>query len=199
MKDSGPALASPLFVLGSIYGGLASPTEAAAISVIYSLFLSVFIYKSIKPNEIMGVIMEGVSNYAALLFIIASAVGFARVLNLLRVPQVVEGLLLGFISSKAVLILLIVTVLLIVGCFIDTIPAIMIFTPIFLPLTAEFDIDPIHLGIVMPPMGINLFVASNLTGVPIVEIAKKAIPMFFMFLVALLLIAYIPGISLLLI
>ena len=164
-------MASPLFVLGSIYGCLSFLTEPAAISVIYSLFLSVFIYKSIKPNEIMGVIMEGVSNYAALLFIIASAVGFARVLNLLRVPQVVEGLLLGFISSKAVLILLIVTVLLIVGCFIDTIPAIMIFTPIFLPLTAEFDIDPIHLGIVMvvtlaigfvtPPMGINLFIASN--------------------------------------
>lgn len=183
--------------------------EGFLLSMIYSLFLSVFIYKSIKPNEIVGVIMEGVSNYAALLFIIASAVGFARVLNLLRVPQVVEGLLLGFISSKAVLILLIVTVLLIAGCFIDTIPAIMIFTPIFLPLTAEFDIDPIHLGIVMvvtlaigfvtPPMGINLFVASNLTGVPIVEIAKKAIPMIFMFLVALLLIAYIPGISLLLI
>lgn len=208
LKDSGPALLSPLFVLGSIYGGLASPTEAAAISVIYSLFLSVFIYKSIKPKEIFTVIMEGVSNYAALLFIIASAVGFARVLNLLRVPQVVEDFLLGFISSKVVLILLILVVLLIAGCFIDTIPAIMIFTPIFLPLTSQFNINPIHLGITMvvalaigfvtPPMGINLFVASNLTGVPIVEIAKKAAPMILVFLIALLLIAYIPGISLLL-
>lgn len=208
LKDSGPALFSPLFVLGSIYGGLASPTEAAAISVVYSLLLSVFVYKSIKPREIFRVILDGVSNYGALLFIIASAVGFARVLNLLRVPQVVEELLLSFISTKVVLILLILVVLLIAGCFIDTIPAIMIFTPIFLPLTNQFGIDPIHLGITMvvalaigfvtPPMGINLFVASNLTGVPIVDIAKKAIPMVLVFFAALLLIAYIPGISLLL-
>lgn len=209
LKDSGPALLSPLFVLGSIYGGFASPTEAAAVSVVYSLLLSVFFYKSIRPREILGVIAEGVANYAALLFIIASAVGFARVLNMLRVPQIVENALVEVISSKAVLLLLIIGVLLVAGCFIDTIPAIMIFTPIFLPLINQFHVDPVHFGITMvvalaigfvtPPMGINLFVASNLTGVPIVEIAKKAIPMILVFFAALLLIAFIPQISLLLV
>lgn len=209
LKDSGPALLSPLFVLGSIYGGLASPTEAAAISVVYSLLLSVFLYKSIKPREIFKVIGDGVHNYAALLFIIAAAVGFARVLNMLRVPQVVEQALLGVVSSKVGLLLIVIGILLLVGCFIDTIPAIMIFTPIFLPLVTQFGVDPVHFGIIMtvalaigfvtPPMGINLFVASNLTGVPIVEIAKRAIPMVLMFLLALLLITFIPGISMLLV
>ena len=95
-------------------------------------------------------------------------------------------------DSKIALLLIVVVILLIAGCFIDTIPAIMIFTPIFLPLTQRFGVDPIHFGIVMtvalaigfvtPPMGINLFVASNLTGLPIVQIAKRAIPMIIMFL-----------------
>lgn len=205
LKDSLPALLSPLFVLGSIYGGLCSPTEAAAVSVVYSLFLSLFIYKSIKIKEVFKVILEGVHNYAALLFIIASAVGFARVMNLLRIPVTIEEMMLGIVSSYTVFLLVVVTILLVAGCFIDTIPAIMIFTPIFLPLVKEFHIDTIHFGIVMtvalaigfvtPPMGINLFVASNLTGVPIVDIAKKAVPMILVFFVALLLITFIPQIS----
>ena len=209
LKDSGPALLSPLFVLGSIYMGLASPTEAAAISVVYSLLLSVFFYKSIRPKEILSVISEGVSNYASLLFIIAAAVGFARVLNLLRVPVVVEEAMLSVVSSKTVFLLIVILILLIAGCFIDTIPAIMIFTPIFMPLIKLFEIDLVHFGILMtvalaigfvtPPMGINLFVASNLTKIPLVEIAKKAMPMVVMFFVALLLITFIPGISLLLV
>ncbi len=208
LKDSGPALLSPIFVLGSIYGGLASPTEAAAISVVYSLLLSVFIYKSIKVNEIFKVIADGVHNYAALLFIIATAVGFARVLNLLGVPGVVEDAMLSVVSSKEVFMLVVIGILLIAGCFIDTIPAIMIFTPIFLPLIKKFGVDPIHFGVILivslaigyvtPPMGINLFVASNLTGVPIVDIARRAMPMVIMFFVALLLITFIPEISLLL-
>lgn len=209
LKDSGPALLSPLFVLGSIYMGLASPTEAAAISVVYSLLLSVFLYKSIQPKEILSVISEGVSNYASLLFIIAAAVGFARVLNLLRVPVVVEEAMLSVVSSKTVFLLIVILILLIAGCFIDTIPAIMIFTPIFMPLIKLFEIDLVHFGILMtvalaigfvtPPMGINLFVASNLTKIPLVEIAKKAMPMVLMFFIALLLITFIPGISLLLV
>ncbi|MEG1857676.1 MAG: TRAP transporter large permease [Pseudoflavonifractor sp.] len=208
LKESGLALLSPIIVLGSIYGSLASPTEAAALSVIYSLVLSVFVYKSIKPKEIVGVIRDGMHNYASILFIIAAAVGFARVLNLLRVPEIVETVVLSFISTKTSLLLLIILVLLVAGCFIDTIPAIMIFTPIFLPLIKTFGVDPVHFGIIMtvslaigfvtPPMGINLFVASGLTGVPIVKIAKKAVPMIIMFLVALLLITFIPGISMLL-
>lgn len=208
LKDSGLALLSPIIVLGSIYGGLASPTEAAALSVLYSLLLSVCVYKSIKPREILSVIQEGMHNYASILFIIAAAVGFARVLNLLRVPELVEAAALGFITSKVTLLLLIIFILLIAGCFIDTIPAIMIFTPIFMPLTKTFGVDPVHFGIVMtvalaigfvtPPMGINLFVASGMTGVPIVLIAKKAVPMVLMFFAALLLITFIPGISLLL-
>ena len=209
LNDSGPALLSPLFVLGSIYGGLASPTEAAAISVVYSLLLSVFVYKTIRPRDIFKVIGEGVQNYAALLFIISAAVGFARVLNMLRVPQVVESAIVGVVDSKIALLLIVVVILLIAGCFIDTIPAIMIFTPIFLPLTQRFGVDPIHFGIVMtvalaigfvtPPMGINLFVASNLTGLPIVQIAKRAIPMIIMFFIALLIIAFVPQLSLLLV
>ena len=209
LKDSGPALFSPIFVLGSIYGGLASPTEAAAISVAYSLILGLFVYRNIKFSEIFKVITEGVHNYAALLFIIAAAVGFARVLNLLHIPSVIEEMMLGVVSSYIVFLLIVILILLIAGCFIDTIPAIMIFTPIFLPLVKEFGIDPIHFGILMtvalaigfvtPPMGTNLFVASSLTGLPLLDIAKKATPMIIVFFIALLIITFVPEISLILI
>jgi len=209
LKISFPALLSPVIVLGSIYGGVASPTEAACVSVFYSIVVSVFVYKNIKIREIPGILCSGVRNCAPILFIISCAVGFSRVLTLMHVPATVEQWMLSTFSSKIVILLVIIFVLLIVGMFMDTLPAILIFAPVIYPIATAIGMNPIHLGIVMvvnlaigqvtPPMGTNLFVISALTKVPVLDIAKRAIPFILAFLFALLLITFIPEISLLLV
>lgn len=207
-SESFGALLTPVIILGSIYGGLASPTEAAVISVIYSILISFFLYKSITLNDLLDVFKESVGTYATILFIIAAATGFARVLTFLKVPEVISTAITGSISSKVVLLLAINVLLLFVGMVMDTTPAILILTPILLPLVNQYGVDTIHFGILMvvnlaigfvtPPMGVNLFVASSLTGIPLVEIGRKAIPFVIAFIFALLLITFIPQISLIL-
>lgn len=203
------ALFTPVVILGSIYGGLASPTEAAAMSVFYALFVSLCIYKTLEVKNIPGLLVSAVRTYAPLLFIISAAVAFARVLNMMRAPQIISAEVLSLATSKIGVLIIINVMLLIIGMFMDTIPSIMIFTPIFLPIISKLQIDPIHFGIIMvvnlaigfvtPPMGINLFVASSLTKIPVISIAKKAIPFIGAFLIALVLITFIPKISLLLV
>lgn len=209
LKISFPALLSPVIVLGSIYGGVASPTEAACVSVFYSVIVSVFVYKNVKISDLPRLLCGGVKNCAPILFIISCAVGFSRVLTLMRVPSIVEDWMLATFSSKIVIFLVINFVLLIVGMFMDTLPAILIFAPVIYPIATSLGMDPIHLGIVMvvnlaigqvtPPMGTNLFVVSALTKVPVFSIARKAIPFMIAFFIALMLITFIPGISLFLV
>lgn len=204
-----PALLSPVIVLGSIYGGIASPTEAACVSVFYSIIVSVFIYKNVKIQDLPALLCSGVRNCAPILFIISCAVGFSRVLTLMHVPSIVESWMLSTFSSKVAILLVINFVLLIVGMFMDTLPAILIFAPVIYPIATAVGMDPIHLGIVIvvnlaigqvtPPMGTNLFVVSALTKVPVLNIAKKAIPFIAAFFIALMFITFIPEISLLLV
>lgn len=199
------ALLSPVIILGCIYSGVASPTEAAVISVFYSLIVSIFVYKTLKFKDIWRICVEAVHTYGPILFILAAAVAFSRVLTLMQVPQTVSSWILGHFTNKIVLLLVINVFLLIVGMVMDTTPAILILTPILLPIVTSVGMNPIHFGIMMvvnlaigfvtPPIGVNLFVASSLTKVPVMDIAKKALPMILLFLVALLLITYIPGIS----
>jgi C4-dicarboxylate transporter DctM subunit len=206
LKESFWALISPIIVLGCIYSGIASPTEAAVISVFYALIISIFVYKTIKPREIWGIFTEAMKTYAPILFILAASTAFSRVLTLMQVPQTVSEWILGAVSNEVVLLLIINVFLLIVGMVMDTTPAILILTPILMPIIESVGMDPVHFGVMMivnlaigfvtPPIGVNLFVASSLTGVPVMEIAKKAMPMIGFFLLALLLIAFIPQISL---
>ena len=206
LKDSIWALISPVIVLGCIYAGIASPTEAAVISVFYALFVSLFIYKSIKVKEIWGIMVEAMKTYAPILFILATSTAFSRVLTLMQVPQTVSAWILAHFSNEIVLLIIINIFLLIVGMVMDTTPAILILSPILLPIVQSIGMDPIHFGVVMivnlaigfvtPPIGVNLFVASSLTDVPVMHIAKKAMPMIGYFLLALLLLTFIPAISL---
>ncbi len=146
--------------------------------------------------------------YAPLLFILAASIAFSRVLTLMQVPQAVSEWILTHFSNPIVILIVINIFLLIVGMAMDTTPAILILSPILLPIVTEIGMDPIHFGVMMvvnlaigfvtPPIGVNLFVASSLTEIPIMEIAKKAFPMIVFFLIALLLITFIPGISLVL-
>lgn len=208
LKDSFWALLTPVIILGCIYSGVASPTEAAVISVAYALIVSIFIYKTLKINEIWGIFVEAVRTYAPILFILAAAVALSRTLTLLQIPQMISSWILTSFHSKIVILLIINVFLLLVGMVMDTTPAILIITPIMMPIVTGLGISPIHFGIMMvanlaigfvtPPMGVNLFVASTLSELPVVQIAKKAIPMVLMFLVALLIITFVPQISLLL-
>lgn len=208
LKESFFALLSPIIILGCIYSGVASPTEAAVISVFYAVILSVFIYKSIEIKDIFDVCVETIRTFAPILFILATSVAFSRVLTLMQVPQIVSEWILNSFSNKVVILLVINLVLLVVGMVMDTTPAILILTPILLPIATAIGVNPVQFGVIMivnlaigfitPPIGINLFVASSLTDVPVMDIAKKSIPMIICFLIALLLFTFIPSISLML-
>ena len=209
LKESFWALLSPVIILGCIYSGIASPTEAAVISVFYALIVSLFIYKTMTFKDIWPALVEGVRTYAPIMFILAASIAFSRVLTLMQIPQMVSTWILTHFTNKTVLLLVINVFLLIVGMVMDTTPAILILTPILLPIVTAVGMNPIHFGIMMvvnlaigfvtPPIGVNLFVASSLTDIPIMRISKHAMPMIGYFLVALLLITFIPAISLALI
>lgn len=202
------ALLSPVIILGCIYTGIASPTEAAVISVFYALIVSLFIYKSLKLRDVWTIFAEAVHTYGPILFILAASTAFSRVLTLMQVPQVVSAWILAHFTNKIVLLLVINVFLLIVGMVMDTTPAILILTPILLPIVTVVGMNPVHfavmmvvnlaIGFVTPPIGVNLFVASSLSGVPVMDIAKKSAPLIIIFMIALLLITFIPGISLVL-
>lgn len=209
LKESFFALLSPIIILGCIYSGVASPTEAAVISVFYALIVSLFVYKSIHIRDVWAIAVEAIRTFTPILFILASSTAFSRILTLMQVPQTVSSFILDNFSNPVVILLVINIFLLIVGMVMDTTPAILILTPILLPIVTAIGVDPIHFGVIMvvnlaigfvtPPIGVNLFVASSLTDVPVMEIARKAMPMIIFFLLALLLITFIPEISLLLV
>ena len=206
LKDSIWALLTPVIILGCIYSGIASPTEAAVISVFYALFISLFVYKSLQFKDLKEILVTTCKTYAPLLFILAASVAFSRVLTLMQLPQSISTLILGNFSSKVAILLVVNVILLLTGMVMDTSPAILIVTPILLPIMKTIGVDPIHFGIIMvvnlaigfvtPPIGVNLFVASSLSGIPVIQIAKKALPFIVYFLLALLLITFIPALSL---
>ena len=206
--DSFWAILSPVIILGSIYSGVASPTEAAVISVFYSLIVSLFIYKTIRIGELWQFLGEAMRTYAPILFILTASMAFSRVITLMQVPQLVSDLILSNFTNEIVLLLVINLFLLLVGMVMDTTPAILILTPILLPIATAIGLNPIHFGVMMvvnlaigfvtPPIGVNLFVASSLTKIPVVQIARKAAGMIVLFLLALLLLTFVPSLSLLL-
>lgn len=206
LKESFFAILSPIIILGCIYSGVASPTEAAVISVFYALFISLVVYRSIHVKDLWGILLESIRTFTPILFILATSTAFSRILTLMQVPQTVSEFISNNFHSPVVILLVINLFLLIVGMVMDTTPAILILTPILLPIVENLGMDPIQFGVIMvvnlaigfvtPPIGVNLFVASSLTDIPVMTIAKKAMPMIVYFLVALLLITFIPAISL---
>jgi C4-dicarboxylate transporter DctM subunit len=206
LKESFWALLTPVIILGCVYSGICSPTEAAVISVIYGLFVCIVIYKTIKIKDIGKVFIAGAKTYVNILFVIAAATAFARAMTLLRYPQTISKAVLAITDNKYIILLLMNLIMLVCGMIIDNIPNIMILTPILLPIAKAVGIDPTHFGIVMtvnlavgmvtPPMGINLFVASGMTKIPMLKLAKACIPFLIAFLVCLLLITFVEPLSL---
>ncbi|MDO4328555.1 MAG: TRAP transporter large permease [Lachnospiraceae bacterium] len=203
------ALMSPVIILGGIYSGIVTPTEAAVLSVVYSLIISLFVYRTLDIKSLVPVFVEAVKTYAPVVFIVSAASGFGRVLAILQAPQMVAAWVGSLGLNKITLLLMVNLLLLFVGMIMDTGPAILILTPILLPIVQAVGVNPMHFGILMvvnlaigfvtPPVGVNLYVASTLTKIPPMSIAKKAMPAIGVFFLALLLITFIPGISLLLV
>lgn len=206
IKDSFWALLSPLIILGGIYSGYFTPTEAACMSVFYSMIVSLFIYKTIKFRNIWDMVIGSVRGYAPLIFILASATAFGRVLALLRAPQIISIMFSETFSSPIPFLFVIVLFFFLLGMLMDTGPAIVIMAPILVPTLNAFNISVIHFGVIMvcclaiglvtPPFGLNLFVAAPLIDTPVMKVGKKAIPLIIAYAIALLLITFVPAISL---
>ena len=200
------ALLTPVIILGGIYSGIVTPTEAATISVVYALIVSLFIYKTMSFQDLLPITSSTILSCAPVMLIVAAATCFGRILTMINVPQMIASGLLDSFTSKVALLLAINVFLLFVGMVMETLAAILILTPIFLPVVTAIGMDPIHFGVMMvvnlaigfvtPPVGVNLYTASNMTGVPVMRVARHAIPYICMFLIALLLITFVEPISL---
>lgn len=201
-----PALLLPFIVLGGIYGGVFTPTEAAAVAVVYGILVSVFLYKEVKISELPYIGFNAVMLSAAVLIIIGVSSGFGHILTIAQVPNTISDWILG-ISSNVILVLLLINLLLLfVGTFMETNAAIIILVPILLPVVMELGVDPLHFGIIMiinlaigfitPPVGANLFMASQVSQIKFDELVRAIIPWILVMIVVLLVITFIPSISL---
>ncbi len=209
-KDAFWGLMMPVIILGGIYGGIFTPTEAAAVSAVYGLFVGVFVYKEVKLKELYEIFIDSASTTATVMFITIGASLFAYVLTRARLDVAISQALVGVTGGSAIIFFLIVNViLLIAGCFLDSTSALYIFTPLFVPVALELGIDLVHLGAVMilnlaiglatPPVGVNLYVACGIGNVKIKDISVAVLPLIIASLIVLLLVTYIPQISLLLV
>ena len=207
--DSLPALLCPIIILGGIYTGWFTPTEAACISVFYAILVSLFVYKSIKIKDLIPFLCSSVKTYGGLAFVLAFATAFGRVLSLTRATKIVEDFIVGNFSSKFAVMTALVIIFLILGMVMDTGPAIIILAPVLLPAVQALGVNDVHFGVVLvcclsiglatPPFGLDLFVAGNLAEEPPMSVAKKAIPFMVAFLIALFLITYVEPVSTLLV
>jgi len=199
-------IAMPVIVLGGIYSGIFTPTEAAAVSVVYALLVETFIYRDMTFSKLNEVLKESVILSSALLFIIACAMTFIWLLTREKLPVEAADFITAHIQNKYVFLLAINIFLLLVGCVMDIVSAIIVISPILMVALQKFDIDLIHYGIIMIvnvefgfltfPFGLNLFVAMGITGKSLTRIGRAVLPFLIMMLLGLLLITYLPGISL---
>ena len=205
-KDAFWGLLMPVIILGGIYGGIFTPTEAAAVAVVYGLIVGLFLYKTIKIKDLYALIIDSASTTATVMFITASASLFAYVLTRARLDVAISSGLINLSGGSTFVFFLIVNViLLIAGCFLDSTSALYIFTPLFVPVAQALGIDTIHLGVVMivnlaiglftPPVGVNLYVACGVAKVNLKHISRSVIPLLIAAILVLLLITYIPSLS----
>jgi tripartite ATP-independent transporter DctM subunit len=196
-----------VIVLGGILKGIFTATEAAAIAVVYAFILAVVIYKEVKIKEIPEIMLQCGITTAVVMLLIATSAGMSWIMTYQNIPQDVSAALLSISDNKIVIFLIINILLLFVGTFMDMTPAVLIFTPIFLPVAQQLGVHPVHFGMIMianlciglctPPVGTCLFVGCGVGKTTIVKVTRPLIPFFAAMIVALMLVTYIPQISLL--
>jgi len=205
-KEAGWALGIPVLILGGIYGGFFTPTEAAAVASVYAIFVSLFIYKDLRLKGLWDETYESAIGTAQVMILLAAASVFSWLLTRQQVPQAMTEALMAISNSKFAILLMINVLLLITGMFIDPASSTTILAPLLLPLALSYGIDPVHLGIIMvvngaigmytPPFGLNLFVATGISTVSISRIIQGVIPFIILSLITMALVTYLPIISL---
>ncbi|MDX9795885.1 MAG: TRAP transporter large permease subunit [Arcobacteraceae bacterium] len=205
-KNAFWALLIIVIVIGGIYGGIFTPTEAGAFSVMYAFFVSFFIYKDTKYKDLFKIILDSAQTSSMIFFIIANAMLFAHFLTDEQIPQHITEMIIEANMGPLMFLLIVNILLLLMGQFMEPSSVVMITVPLLLPIGVALGIDPIHLGVIMvvnmeigmitPPVGLNLFVASGITGLSLKQVIVASLPMTTVLLIGLLLVTYIPAISL---
>ena len=204
-KESILAILSPVIILGSIYAGICSPTEAAVSGVVYSYIVGAFVYKELKWKHISQSMIDAALISGSTLFMVGITTSLGRVLTLKAIPDHFSAILTSVSASPVVILMMISALLLIVGCFMDNISATIILAPILLPTAEQCGLTPVQFGIVMtmllaigfitPPYGINLFVSNQISGVPLMKIARCAVPLMIAMFLATVLTMFIPSLT----
>jgi tripartite ATP-independent transporter DctM subunit len=203
--DAIPSLMLIVIVIGGIIAGIFTATEASAVAVLYSLLLSVVFYREVKLSELPGILLKTVETTAIVMLLIGTSMAMSWILSYENIPQNISATLIGLTDSKIIILLLINLLLLVVGTFMDMTPAVLIFTPIFLPVVVQLGITPLHFGIMMvlnlciglctPPVGSVLFVGCGIGEVSIARLVRPLLPFYLAMIAALLLVTYVPAIS----
>jgi C4-dicarboxylate transporter, DctM subunit len=193
-------------IMGGIYGGVFTPTEAAAVSAVYALFVAVFIYRDLGFKDLPEVFLESSKTTVMLMFIVANALLFAHVLTTERIPQTIAEHILEVGMSPWMFLIVVNVLLLVAGAFMEPTGVILILAPILFPIASQLGIDPIHLGVIMvvnmeigmvtPPVGLNLFVTAGVTKMTLMQVTRAALPWLSVLMVFLALVTYIPSITL---
>ena len=203
--DAIPSLFLIVIIIGGILSGYFTPTEASGVAVAYAFFLSVVVYKSIKLDQIAGILREAAVMTAIVMLIIGASSVLSFVMSFTGLPQAISNLVLGISDNKIVILLIINILLLIVGTFMDMAPALLIFTPIVMPIVTSFGMSPIQFGVMMvmnlsvgtitPPVGNVLFIGCSVAKLQVEDVMKKLIPYFVVIFTALMLVTYVPALS----
>lgn len=200
------ALLMPLIILGGIYGGIFTPTEAAVVSAVYGLVIGIFVYGELKLKDLPDIFVKSAVTSAMVMYVIATASAFSWIMSNQQIPMRIANFIIDIAPNSFVLFLFLNILLLLTGCFIELNAAIVILAPLMMPIMLKMGIDPIHfgaimvtnlcLGLVTPPLGVNLYVACGISNLKIEDVSKALIPFLGAAIIALLLITYIPVISL---
>ncbi len=203
--DAFPSLLLLVVVIGGIVAGIFTATEASAVAVVYTFVLA-FVYKEIELKDVPTILLETTKTTAIVMLLIATSVAMSWVMSYESIPQEISTGLLSISNNPIVILIIINLILLFVGIFMDMTPAVLIFTPIFLPIVTEMGIDPIHFGIIMilnlciglctPPVGSVLFVGCGVANLKIQQVVRPLLPLFLIMLVVLMVVTYIPELSL---
>ena len=195
-----------VIILGGIYSGVFTPTEAAAVSALYAFFIAVFVYRDVRLREVPKVVAEAAKVTSMLMFIIGNAYLFAFVLTTEQVPQTISQWITDVGAPPWAFLVMLNLLLIVAGSFMEATSVVLIFAPIMFPIATALGIHPVHLGIVMtvnmeigmitPPVGLNLFVTSGVAQLPVTKVIRAALPWFIVLLAALIVVTYVPWLSL---
>ncbi len=198
------ALLLPVIILGGIYSGIFTPTESAAVGVVYALFVGIFVYREIRISDIPKALVKSMETAAMVDIIIAAANLLSWIMSVTQVSTYIIGVLSGIITNKYTYLLVLMVLLFVVGALMDTVAAIIIIAPVIVPMGIELGLDPLHLGMIFvinlvigyvtPPFGYNLFTAGSVTGLKFNDVVKGVLPFLLIEMAAVMILAYVPGI-----